>query len=152
MLCWWERFLSLGGGGGGSGSNHNNSNDGNGGSNHSNGNNTNHASSNVHLDKRSVILVDLRAVEFQVLNDNCVSVSDKKSKSSICKLFTTTTADMTKFIALIQCLQQQHQDDLVNLLGSLHYPLQFPNSIPPPPPPPPSKKIDHRGIHTLTDL
>ena len=156
MLCWWERFLSLGGGGGGS--NHNNSNDSNGGSNHSNGNNNNNnnsnnqAPSNVHLDKRSVILVDLRAVQFQVLNDNCVSVSDKKSKASICKLFTTTTADMTKFIALIQCLQQQHQDDLVNLLGSLHYPVQFPNSIPPPPPPPPPKKIDHRGIHTLTDL
>ena len=144
MLCWWERFLSLGG------NNNNNSSDGS--SNNNNSNSSITSSSNANLDKRSVILVDLRAVHFQVLNDNCVSVLDKKSKSSICKLFTTTTEDMTKFIALIQCLQQQHQDDLVNLLGSLHYPHQFPNALPPPPPPPPSKKIDHRGIHSLTDL
>lgn len=76
------------------------------------------------LGKQKVILVDLRAVKFHVWNANCVSVLDKATSEAICKLHTAT--DMPRFIALMKCLQQ-HQDDLVNLLGNLHYPNQFPD-------------------------
>lgn len=139
LLCWWERILTLGGNsgsgvGGGGGSNHSGSD------------------SASYSDKRTVILVDLRAVQFQVLNNNCISVLEKKTKAPICKLF--TTKDMPNFVALMQCLQQ-HQDDLVNLLGSLHYPNQYPNALPPPPSNGGSaatKGIDHRGIDSVTEL